>query len=376
MSFRQVSVIALLGCVAVGVICGDAVHAREPSKNEGEIPGRFVPVESLAKQSMRGVCVASEKVVWASGAGGTVLKSVDAGETWQYVIVPDAEAFDFRDVHAFDERRVCLMVAGSPARIYYTEDGGENWTIAIEDKREGAFFDAMEFWDDQNGIAFGDAIDGRLVIARTSNGGKKWELAPSKECPKIEADEHGFAASGSCLEVFGERGVMIGLGGGKESKQPSARVLKSLDRGESWTLSYSGLQTEESAGVFSIEAIDEKRFVAVGGDYTKEGVIGNSVSLSEDAGESWTALRDNLPSGYRSAVKVWKDESDKTWLVTAGPNGVDVSSDLGKTWQTIRESRGYHAIDFSKDGKLGWAVGAEGRMGKWVATPDDTRRVK
>ncbi|MDP6060001.1 MAG: oxidoreductase, partial [Pirellulaceae bacterium] len=52
--------------------------------------------------SLRGVSVANRDVVWASGADGTVLRSVDRGQTITTILVPGAETSDFRDVHAFD----------------------------------------------------------------------------------------------------------------------------------------------------------------------------------------------------------------------------------------------------------------------------------
>ena len=40
--------------------------------------------------SFRGLSVVSEKVIWASGTGGTVLGSVDGGKNWTIIKVPDA----------------------------------------------------------------------------------------------------------------------------------------------------------------------------------------------------------------------------------------------------------------------------------------------
>ena len=74
-----------------------------------------------------------------------------------------------------------MMVAGQPARFYHTSDGGKNWKIAYEHPSDKAFFDATAYWDDQRGIAFSDAVDGRLVIVSTENGGRTWTLHPPEE---------------------------------------------------------------------------------------------------------------------------------------------------------------------------------------------------
>ena len=48
------------------------------------------------KASLRGLAVVSEKIIWASGTGGTFLKTTDAGKTWTAGKVPGAEKLDFR----------------------------------------------------------------------------------------------------------------------------------------------------------------------------------------------------------------------------------------------------------------------------------------
>ena len=59
----------------------------------------------------------------------------------------------------------------------------------------------MDFWDDMNGIAFGDAIDGRLLILRTSDGGDSWQELPFDQRPEVAEGQGAFAASGTCLRA-------------------------------------------------------------------------------------------------------------------------------------------------------------------------------
>ena len=75
---------------------------------------------------LRGLCVVDERVVWASGAGGTVLRTTDGGTTWEKKPIKGAEALDFRDIEAFDVRTAYALSIGegNMSRIYKTEDGG------------------------------------------------------------------------------------------------------------------------------------------------------------------------------------------------------------------------------------------------------------
>src|SRR5207249_2350813 len=88
----------------------------------------WVMQQSGTDASLRGLGAVNERVVWASGASGTWLKTTDGGATWKSGKVPGAERLDFRDLHTVDARTVYLMSigAGEQSRIYKTADGGVN----------------------------------------------------------------------------------------------------------------------------------------------------------------------------------------------------------------------------------------------------------
>src|SRR4029077_16099330 len=79
--------------------------------------------------SLRGLSVVNEKVVWASGTGGTVIRTIDGGKTWNVITVPGSEKLDFRDIEAFDANTAYILSIGNgeASRIYKTIDGGKNW---------------------------------------------------------------------------------------------------------------------------------------------------------------------------------------------------------------------------------------------------------
>ena len=178
--------------------------------------------------SLRGLDIVDEQIAWASGAEGTVLRTIDGGSTWENVSVASADTIDFRDIEAFSANEAVILSAGFPGVVLKTTDGGKSWNLVYEDYREDIFFDAMDFWDDKNGIAFGDAIDGRIVIIKTNDGGKSWQLTSAEESPEALDGEGGFAASGTCITTLGDSHVWIAMGA------PKSRVLYSFDKGETW----------------------------------------------------------------------------------------------------------------------------------------------
>src|SRR4026209_1123139 len=133
---------------------------------------------------LRGVSAVSERVAWASGAGSTVLRTIDGGTTWQKLTVT-SDALDFRDIDAVDAQTAYVLAIGNgPAsRIYKTTDAGKTWTMQFRNEDPKVFLDAMSFWDANNGIVFGDSVDGQLYIMTTKDGGRTWSRVPTANLP-------------------------------------------------------------------------------------------------------------------------------------------------------------------------------------------------
>src|SRR5215470_2263266 len=105
---------------------------------------------------LRAVAATSPGSVWASGAGGTWLRTGDAGATWISGTVPGAEKLDFRSLAAFDVQRAIVLSAGSPARMFRTADGGASWREVYRNEAREIFFDALRFTDESRGYALAD----------------------------------------------------------------------------------------------------------------------------------------------------------------------------------------------------------------------------
>lgn len=157
--------------------------------------------------SFRGVSTVSKNVAWISGSRGTVLRTTDGGENWQNRSVEGASNLDFRDIHGIDEASAIIMSAGQPARFYKTTDGGETWAMKYDNRRPGAFFDSMDFWDELNGIAFSDPVDGEFLLMRTTDGGMTWNLVDT-------SNPNGFRSGMDFLSIPGSNCyVAVGLSG-------------------------------------------------------------------------------------------------------------------------------------------------------------------
>ena len=100
--------------------------------------------------------------VQESGAGDTFVRTTDGGATWTTGAVPGADSLQFRDVHAVSSDTACLLSVGrgEQSRICKTTDGGNRRTRPFTSPEPEAFFDCLDSWDAEHGIAFSDALDG------------------------------------------------------------------------------------------------------------------------------------------------------------------------------------------------------------------------
>lgn len=314
----------------------------------------------ITDASFRGLSVVSEKVVWASGTGGTVVRTIDGGKNWNVIKVPDADKLDFRDIEAFDENTAYILSIGNgeASRIYKTVDGGKNWKLQFQNTNEKAFFDALAFWDSKNGIAMSDPVDGEYLFYATKDG-ENWEPLGRKSATEIvkpvganaKTGEAAFAASGTCLLSNGANDVFLVSGG------TDARVFRSNDRGLNWTAVTTPIvKGTAGSGIFSIAMFDKSNGVIVGGNYEKPDEKTGNLAFTNDGGKTWK-LGKGL-SGYRSAV----DFVDKKTLVAVGSSGSDLSTDGGKTWKNL-DRENYNAVR-AKGKNAVWAVGAKGLISK------------
>ena len=318
-------------------------------------PPRWEPQVSGVKARLRGVSASSDRVAWASGASGTVLRTADGGATWTKLDVPDAAGLDFRDVDAVSETTAYILSigAGASSRIFKTVDAGAHWTSQFVNDDPKAFFDAMAFWDADHGVALSDSIDGQFVVITTGDGGRTWKRVPPDALPPALVNEGGFAGSGTNIAVM-DRHAWIGTGAAS-----NARMLLTDDRGATWRVVDTPVASSASSGIFSVAFRDRLHGVTVGGDYRREQDAIDNAARTDNGGLTWAPVMGL--GGFRSVV-AFAPRSASSWIAV-GPQGADWSDDDGRTWTAIAGD-GYHAFSFSPSGHVGWGVGEGGRIGR------------
>jgi len=299
-----------------------------------------------------GLSPVNEKVVWVSGTHGTWGRTLDGGTTWQTGLVPGADSLQFRDVHGVDAHTAYLLSIGNgeQSRIYKTTNGGLTWVRQFTNAEPKGFYDCFDFWTRERGIVIGDAIDGKLAVLTTSNGGTSWERIPPDRLPVANPGEGSFAASGRCLSTAPHGRAWIVM-----SNPSEARLLSTADYGKTWSIQVLPVPTKEAVGPAAVVFRDPLHGAILGSSTDSS----RTVIVTQDGGKSWTA-RAPLPLPRGAYGGSYVPGPELAVLVAVGPDGIAVSPNEGNSWSLVSKENHWSVAMVSP--RAGWAVGTRGRI--------------
>ncbi len=325
-------------------------------------------IRPSTKSNLYGLHVVSRKVVWVCGDNGTALLSLDGGVSWKERKVDDPAYPNgplLVDIHAFDEVTALAITAENPAKIYRTTNGGLRWKTILEYPGDNIFFRSLSFWDDRRGIVMGNAVDGKMLLLRTSDGGVVWKRLRSEHRPPMNVGETGMVGNGSNMQSKGAQMLAVGLGGAESGSRDSSRVLISKDFCNSWISGSVPVRRSKRGGIFSVHFTNEKDGVIIGGDKDNPDTKDRVYAVTSDGGNTWGVPNPAYPpSGFRSCVAQFVDGKEIK-LVAVGTSGTDLSTDLGNKWRRVSD-KGFRVVSFAPEGKFGFAAGDDGRIARWI----------
>lgn len=265
----------------------------------------------------------------------------------------DSVEVNFRSMHLTDSSFFALTI-GNPALIFQYSQHNKN--IVYQENHPKAFYDSMDFWNDQEGIAIGDPTDDCMSIIITRDGGDTWNKLSCKDLPEAKEGEAAFAASDTNIAIVGNH-TWVATGG------KASRILYSPDKGRTWKVFDTPIiQGKETTGMYSIDFYDKNNGFAIGGDYTKPNDTLNNKIRTEDGGRTWQVVANGQGPGYRSCVQ-YVPNSNARQLVAIGFKGIDYSNDAGETWRHLSDE-GFYTIRFLND-SVAYAAGKE-RISKLI----------
>ena len=260
--------------------------------------------------------------------------------------------------HAKD--KLYAMSIESPSLLYQitmnSKDGLTNPKLVYTENHKKSFYDAMAFFDENNGIAIGDPTDNCLSILTTKNAGNSWQKIDCSKLPKLIEGEAAFAASNTNIAIQGKHAWVIT--GGTQS-----RVLHTTNMGKTWDITNTPiLSGSESSGAYSIAFNDKNNGFICGGDYTNKQANHSNKAVTTDAGKTWNLVADGLYPGYISCVQ-YVPNTDGKELFAVSTEGIYFSNNRGNSWIRVNKE-GYFTIKFV-DKNNAWLAG-NGKIAKMV----------
>jgi photosystem II stability/assembly factor-like uncharacterized protein len=188
-----------------------------------------------------------DQVIYAVGDFGTILKSVNGGQTWAQQTSP-TDNFLFK---TYFVNKSTGWIAGDNGIILKTIDGGKSWFIQ-DTPVQSRLYD-ISFLDENTGWAVGR--DG--IILHTINGGRTWNAQTSGTTDKLRA----------AFFIDQKVGFVVGSNG---------TLLKTADAGDIW-IKHS---LNKDADLYDIDFYD-----GVNG-----GIVGSmgTYFITEDGGSTWS----------------------------------------------------------------------------------------
>jgi photosystem II stability/assembly factor-like uncharacterized protein len=313
---------------------------------------KLTKIETKTSAYFRGMSVVDNATAWVSGSTGIVGRSIDGAKTWRFLQVKGHEKLEFRSLYAFDSLNAIIANAGSPAMIMKTTDGGRNWKTVFQNSHPDAFIDGVDFWNAKEGLVYGDAINGSMLLIRTSDGGNTWDELHADLRPKLLQGEGSFAASGTNIRCIGKNNVVIATGG------KYSRLFVSADKGKNWKVFEPPIvQGETMTGIFSSAFLNESVGIIVGGNYEIDSLKTDHILLTSDGGKSWTA-----PTTPTRGIRECVEYITERLLLAVGFPGIDISHDGGKNWSAFSDEKQFAVIRRARKGSLIIIAGGSGKL--------------
>ncbi len=325
------------------ILIGMLLSCAPDSKDVGFTMVTIIPIleDSL---SIRAIELMPGSLAFAANKGVFGSVELATGKIRTNVIQQDGHVPEFRAV-AHTATDFFMLSSGDPALLYKTGDSG-TMQLVYQESDSLVFYDAMKFWNDLEGIAVGDSMDGCLSVLITRDGGQQWHKLPCSGLPEALAGEGAFAASNTNIAIFGEHTWIA---------TTAARVYYSGDKGKTWEIfPTSVLGDKPTRGIYSLDFNDALLGIAMGGDYTDPENNQANKAITKNGGKTWELVADGEEPGYRSCIQFVPDTQGEG-IVAVGFNGISYSRDMGQHWVEL-SGESFYTLRFLND-SVAYAAG-------------------
>ncbi len=236
-------------------------------------------------QIIYGISAVDANVVWAISSAfpelnDQLVRTTDGGQNWTAIPFDIDSNLYAISLHAMDSVNAWLATADEQTpisgKVYKTTDGGLSW-----EEQPDAFTEFNEtpagiyFWNENEGVAFGatcsSEYDDQIAIYYTEDGGDNWTAVSGEAMPEqLPGESMCLPGGNGFYEVVGDTIWFVTF---------QSRLFRSADRGKTWE-AYSVPPPMGNGGLTSVAFKDGTNGVA--------GIFPNSVAYTSDGGVSWS----------------------------------------------------------------------------------------
>lgn len=290
------------------------------------------------KISIRAIVIENNKVWYAGNKNRYGYFDLVSSKKFENTILHDTLQIEFRSI-AKTKKYIYVLSVANPALLYQISKDGKFNKLVYQEQNDKVFYDSMQFWNENEGIAIGDPITNCLSIITTVDGGETWEKLPDSLAPKVFEGEAHFAASNTNIIVKKNHTWIVS--GGKK-----ARIFYSPNKGKSWEVNETPIiQGKQMTGIFTADFYDDKRGIVAGGNYEVLNQNTQNKAITKDGGKSWDLIANGEAFGYASCVQ-YVPNSKGNGIVVVGASGIYYSSDAGLKWIQLSADPNLYTIRF------------------------------
>lgn len=253
---------------------------------------------------------------------------------------------------AQDETDFYAVNIESPAYFFKIDKKTLKSKIVHTDTLKTAFYDALHFVNKNLAFAFSDPTKDLnlklLEILPKVNKYLFYNLISDNKILKMNEGEAAFAASNTNI-ASSKKYLWIATGG------MSSRIFRLDFKNSNWQVFETPfIQGTSSTGIYSIDFLNNKFGISVGGDYTKQAENINNIATTNDGGETWQIQASGKNAGYMTCVKIRPGSNGKE-IIAVGDQNISYSNDFGQTWTKISNEKNLYVVDWVNKNTLVFA---------------------
>lgn len=277
--------------------------------------------------------------------GDGIYKSSDAGKTWTWLGLRDAQQIGGLAVDPTDENKIFVAALGHPygpnaeRGVYRSTDGGHTWEkVLYKDENTGAVQVTIDpqhpnivfadLWAGRQGPWENGAWNGKESgLFKSVDGGSTWK----KITTGLPGTDKGLGRIGFCIAPSNDQRMYATVDAGKEGG-----IFRSDDGGESWTRIQTDNRFWGRASDFAELKVDPKNPDIV---YSANVVTWKST----DGGYTWNAFR-GAPGGD-DYHRIWINPNNPSIILIASDQGAIITVNGGETfssWYNQPTAQFYH----------------------------------